>query len=93
MERLRLKERGLELEENKTPEKIAELDKQREELQVEYNSYTSELEKLYGVLNSSSFSAKTAAGTEVNVSFSKVVRAYRPNAMSLFDKCIFILIK
>ncbi len=89
MERLRLKERGLELKGNNTPEKLKDLIQQRETLQLEYNSYTAELEKLYGVLNSSSFSAKTASGKVVKIGFSKIVRAYRPNAMNLFEKCIF----
>ena len=89
MERLRLKERGLELEGKDTPENIEELSKQRETLQLEYNSHTSELERLYGILNSSSFSAKTASGKEVTIGFSKIVRANRPNAMNLFDKVIF----
>ncbi len=93
MERLRLKERGLELKGNNTPEKLKDLVQQRDTLQIEYNSYTSELEKLYGVLNSSSFSAKTAGGKEVKIGFSKIVRAYRPNAMNLFDKCIFYVEK
>ncbi len=93
MERLRLKERGLELKSENTPEKLDELRTQREVLQVEYNSHTIELEKLYGVLNRSSFSARTADDKEVTVGFSKIVRAYRPNAMNLFDKCIFYIEK
>ncbi|MBL1142053.1 MAG: phosphate ABC transporter permease PstA [Proteobacteria bacterium] len=93
MERLRLKQRGLELKEKDTPENIAKLIKQREALQLEYNSYTTELEELYGELNRSSFSAKTANGKEITVGFSKVVRAYRPNAMNLLDKCFFYVEK
>ena len=93
MERLRLKQRGLELEGKDTPDKLKELDLQRAELQLEYNVYTGELEKLYGVLNRSSFSATTADGKEVKVGFSKIVRAYQPNAMNLFDKCIFYMEK
>lgn len=93
MERLRLKQRGLELEENDTPENLKKLDDERAELQVEYNGYTKELEKLYGKLNSSSFSAITADGKEVTVGFDKIVNAFRPNAMGLIDKCIFYIHK
>jgi phosphate transport system permease protein len=89
MERLRLKQRGLELREENTPDKIQALDSERAVLQTEYNSYTGELEKLYSVLNSSSFTAKTADEKEIKVGFSKVVRAYQPNAMSLFAKVGF----
>lgn len=93
MERLRLKQRGLELDEKDTPENIKKLDNQRAELQAEYNEFTKELEKLYGILNSSSFSAVTADGKEVTVGFGVIVNAFRPNAMNLFDKCIFYIHK
>lgn len=93
MERLRLKQRGFELNEEDTPENLKKLDDERAELQLEYNEYTKELEKLYGKLNSSSFSAVTADGKEVTVGFDKIVNAFRPNAMSLFDKCIFYMHK
>ncbi len=93
MERLRLKQRSLELDEKDTPENLKQLDDERAELQVEYNGYTKELEKLYGKLNSSSFSAITADGKEVTVGFDKIVNAFRPNAMNLFDKCIFYMHK
>lgn len=89
MERLRLKERGFELDGKKTPENMQALNAQREELQSEYNIYTEELEALYTELNSSSFSAITAAGKEINIGFDKIVRVYRPNAMSTFDKVGF----
>ena len=89
MERLRLKQRGLELREENTPENIQALDSEREAQQLEYNSYTDKLEKLYNELNSASFFSKTAGGKEIKVGFSKVVRAYQPNAMSLFSKLGF----
>lgn len=89
MERLRLKERGLELKEDNTPDKIQALDDEREVLQNEYNSYTNKLEELYTVLNSASFTAKTADGKAIKVSLSKVVRAYQPNAMGPFAKVGF----
>lgn len=89
MERLRLKERGLELKGENTDENIAVLDEQREVLQDEYNSYTVELEELHDRLNRSSFTATTADGAEVIVGFSKIVRAYRPNSMNVLDKSVF----
>lgn len=93
MERLRLQERGLELEEENTPENLQALDDQRAELQLEYDSYTKELEKLYTELNSSNFTARTANGTEVKIGFGKIVRAYQPNAMSPIEKCGFYIEK
>ena len=52
-----------------------------------------ELETLYNALNQSTFTARTAAGQELTIGFGKVVRAYRPNAMSVFDKTGFYLAK
>ena len=93
MERLRLKERGLELDGKKTPANMQALKQRREELEIEYNSLTVELEKLYRELNQSAFTARTAAGEELTIGFGKVVRAYQPNAMNIFDKAGFYLAK
>ncbi len=89
MERLRLEERGLELDGIKTPENLKELDTRRAELQQEYDGYTEELAKLYAELNKASFVATLADGQDVTVKFATVVRAFRPNAMGLFEKIGF----
>ena len=93
MERLRLRERGLELDGARTPENMRPLNEQRRQLEIEYNNLTVELEKLYNALNQSAFTARTAAGQELTIGFGKVVRAYQPNAMSVFDKTGFYLAK
>ncbi len=89
MERLRLKERGLEIEGEKTPENMQELEDSRVALQQEYDGYTDELAKLYADLNKASFVTTLASGQDVTVQFATVVRAYQPNAMSLFEKIGF----
>lgn len=89
MERLRLKERSLELTGENTQVAIKELTDKRSELQKEYESYTTELEALYTQLNRTSFLARIASGKEIEIPLSKVVRAYQPNAMSLISKTGF----
>ena len=89
MERLRLKERKLELEGAKTESALSELDQQRTELQTEYEGYTAELSGLYQELNRTNLVAALSNGNEVEVPLSKVVRAFRPNDMTLFDKFAF----
>ncbi len=89
MERLRLQERRLEIKGNKTPEELADLESKRAELQSEYNVYTEQLAKLYKEFNEPFFVAVLAGGKEKTVNFSIVVRAFRPNAMSVFDKIGF----
>ena len=93
MERLRLRERGLELDGARTPENMRPLNERREQLEIEYNNLTVELEKLYDELNQSTFTARAAGGEELTIGFGKVVRAYQPNAMSVFDKTGFYLAK
>ncbi len=90
MERLRLRERGLALD-NVAPGSpaYAEIETRRATLQEEYNGYTGRLTDLYEQLNRASFVAVLAGGREAELPFSKVVRAYRPNAMGVTDKTVF----
>ena len=90
MERLRLRERGLALD-NVAPGSpaYAENETRRATLQEEYNGYTGRLTDLYEQLNRASFVAVLAGGQEAELPFSKVVRAYRPNAMGVTDKTVF----
>ena len=90
MERLRLRERGLALD-NVAPGSpaYAEIETRRVTLQEEYNGYTGRLTDLYEQLNRASFVAVLAGGREAELPFSKVVRAYRPNAMGVTDKTVF----
>ena len=90
MERLRLGEKGLAL--NNEPAgspAYGEIEAQRASLQEEYNDFTSRLTRLYEQLNKASFVAALADGQEAELLFAKVVRAYRPNAMSVTDKIVF----
>ena len=86
MERLRLDERSLELNQQKTPENLIILEDKRRELKEKYDALVNELEKLYTELNSSSFTVKIADGQEKTFQFSKIVRAVKPNAMNKLDK-------
>ena len=90
MERLRLGEKGLALNnEPAASPAYEEIEAQRASLQEEYNGFTSRLTRLYEQLNKASFVAVLANGQEAELLFAKVVRAYRPNAMSVTDKIVF----
>lgn len=89
MERLRLKERGLELEGIKQRSELTSINKERDALQSEYNSYTDQLAQLYADLYKDSIVAKLPDGTESEIPLSKIVRAYKPNNLSLFGKISF----
>ena len=90
MERLRLRGKGLALEnEPAGSPAYGEIAAQRAALQEQYHGFTARLTKLYEQLNKASFVAELADGREAELLFSKVVRAYRPNAMSVMDKIVF----
>ncbi|WP_062267794.1 phosphate ABC transporter permease PstA [Endozoicomonas arenosclerae] len=93
LERLRLEQRGLELNGTATPQKLADIEAQRKVFQAEYKVMEAKLGDLYVAFNRDSLVATTVEGTEIEQSFGKIVRAYKPNAMSLTQKILFYLDK
>jgi phosphate transport system permease protein len=93
MEELRIRGKGLVLEGDDDPEKHRHIEEQRSELQKQYNGLNAQLKGLYQSLNQYSFIARLADGKELSVPLSRVVRAYRPNSMSVFQKIRFYFIK
>ncbi len=86
MERLRLRERRLELDQELTPEALAEIDSERAELDEEYDLLQVQLIELYETVNRDSAIFIAANGEETEVSFADIVRAYKPNQLSLLGK-------
>lgn len=93
MERLRLEERGLELEQVNEPETQARIQADQADLQTQYDRHTAELAGLYDHLSAATFVARLADGTEHELPVAKVVRAYRPNEMKLPVKVGFYAAK
>ncbi|MFT5930113.1 MAG: phosphate transport system permease protein [Oceanospirillaceae bacterium] len=93
MERLRLQRRGFELKSQLTPILQAELDAKRRELDQRYAGLQQQLIDLYETLERDSVIAETMTGTQVEINLSKVVRAYRPNAMTSIEKIAFYMSK
>jgi len=89
IERLRLKERRLEIDGENTSENLAELNAERAVLNAEYEVLQQQLADLYTAANRDSFVARAMNGQEIDVSLSKVVRVYQPNRMGLLDKVGF----
>ena len=86
LEQLRLDERRLELKGEDTPENLAELQAKRARIQTDYALLETELRALYQSLATSSLRVVTADGQTKEINFSKIVRAYQPNNMSLGQK-------
>ncbi len=93
LERLRLKERSLELKGNKTPANMADIEAERAEQDRYYAVLQEELTDLYTQINRDSITARGMTGAEVEISLAKVVRAFQPNNMSLFEKVGFYFAK
>ena len=89
LERLRLSERKMALNNSSTPLAEAEIAVERSGLNQEYQILENERAQLYQALNRDSIVAETATGESVEIPVSKIVRAYRPNAMSFITKLTF----
>ena len=93
LERLRLKTRKLELDDRLDAAAQAELDAERAQWDAEYKALEGELVSLYTGFNRDSITMRTMDGQEKEISLGKIVRAYRPNAMSTLDKLGFYFAK
>lgn len=95
---LRLHTRGLELNKAKlSAEAIAHEQEtmavERAELEAEYKALQAQLGDLYEQSNRDSITAEVADGKTVEIPLTKIVHAYRPNAMSLLQKIQFYFAK
>ncbi len=86
MERLRLKERSLQLKEVTDSAPYQEIDDRRKELDMEYESLQGELLALYNAVNRDTLTAEIANGKIVEFKLAWVVRAFLPNDMSIGGK-------
>jgi len=93
MERLRLKQRRLELDGEATAANVQVIELEREQYQLDYNKLQAKLVALYEDINRDSLTAMVASGQVVEISLAKMVRVYYPNAMSLPAKIGFYLSK
>ncbi len=89
LERLRLKRRGLELDEQLTAEREADIQAEEARFQAEYQELEKELVTLYEAMGRDAIRVEVATGEQLTVPLAKVVRGYRPNAMGLFGKLAF----
>jgi len=91
LERLRLKQRGLELDGKDDPASLAAIEADRQLLQQEYNELELELGRLYTELQRDAIVVNTVDGQELELSMSSIIDAHRPNQMNLADKSGYFL--
>ncbi|MEH6583015.1 MAG: phosphate ABC transporter permease PstA [Halioglobus sp.] len=93
LEEMRLEERSLELSGELTPELQLRLAEDRAAQNAEYAELQTVLFSLYDSIANHRYTAELANGDIVDLPLSKVVRAFRPNAMSLSTKMAMYLEK
>lgn len=86
LERLRLKQRRYEIDNELTPEKLAELDKQRAELNAQYHEYEAELFKLRQQADRDQVVVRDMRGELVTIPMTYVLDMTQPNDMGVFSK-------
>lgn len=89
LEKLRLKKRGLELKGVAKPGHYDQIAARQDEYIREYEGLKAELDTLYREISRDSITVRVMTGDEVEIKLSNVVKAYRPNAMSLGEKIVF----
>ena len=93
LERLRLKQRKLELEDHWDATAKQQIAGEKAAYDVDYKQYQTQLATLYQNIRRDSLVAKTESGATLEIPLFKVVRAFQPNAMSLLDKIIHYGVK
>lgn len=88
LERLRLKERGLQLDNVTDQAPYDAINQRRKALDVAYEGMQQRLLDLYAQINRDSLTAEVAGGKVVEIQLAKVVRIFRPNAMNTGDKML-----
>lgn len=86
LERLRLRQKGLQLQGRWDKEAEKELSAEKSVLDEQYKSYQGQLQSLYKTIRQDSLVVKTDSGSEVEIPLAKVVRFYQPNGMDIFAK-------
>jgi len=93
IERLRLEQRRLELDSEFDEKEKARLQVERDTLQQQYQLQQVKLTTLYTQFRQGDVSVQLADGQMINVSLANIVRAYKPNAMSVLQKTGFYFSK
>jgi len=93
IEKLRLEQRALEFHQKLTPERLKAIQDERDALNIIYKSFESQLTNLYSAIERDTYSVKIADGQIIELPFSKVVTAFRPNEMGLISKLLFYVNK
>lgn len=86
LEKLRLKQKSLELKGDWNSQRSKEHEEKKIKLDSEYQDYQTQLGQLYNKIKRDSLIAKESSGSEIEISLASVVKVIRPNSMNVFHK-------
>lgn len=86
LDRLRLKQRKLELQNQLTDAAKQQMATEKAAYQVDYKRYQEQLKSLYAKVNQESLVVKTGEGVERDIPIGKIVKMYQPNGMGIVTK-------
>ena len=86
LEQLRLKKRRLELNKNNDPQTLNQIKLGEDKLKQQFSKLQTELASLYRDINRDQLVAEIMNNQQVVIPLSKIVRAYKPNDMSILQR-------
>jgi len=89
LERLRLKEKRLKMDNELSDDAASEIATERKQLKQEYEDLLKQTKKLYQQIHRDSISATVMDGSTVTIPLEKVIKAWQPNKMSIPGKLNF----
>ena len=92
-EQLRLHERRLALQGLDSPEALAELARRRHTLELQFVQLQASLDDLYQQVNRDSVVLLAANRQQLEIPLGDIVRAWRPNAMTVTDKLALYFVR
>ncbi len=93
LEKLRLKQRSLELKNAWNEQSAKEFADKKLAYDTDYKNHQAELAQLYQEIRRDSLVATTESGAELAIPLSKIVDVYQPNKMGLFTKITHYFVK
>lgn len=88
IERLRLRQRGYELRDEATPERMAQIEEERSEWDERYGVLQAQLRSLYDEINRDSVVMLAMNEQQTEIKIAEIVRAYQPNSAHLGTKLV-----
>jgi phosphate transport system permease protein len=91
IEQLRLERRAQELAGTLDSQAVAQIEAERADLDARYAVLENQLIDLYAQINRDKVRVKAISGATQEIALSRVVRAVRPNDLSLIDKLVYYI--